>query len=726
LPWSVVMAALEPETGGNEAKEQDEKSQDGLRLGYHCTKDNSRLRVSVVAPTLPQNLKRLPVLLCCVVDTSGSMQVDAVIKDASGKAESAGLSVLALVKHSIKTIVTCLEDDDYLSIVAYSSEARVVTELQPMTKKNRETTLAALDALSPSGQTNLWDGLHTGLEMLRKAPKLDAANKNSAVLLFTDGLPNIVPPKGHMGMLEKYIDTHQTLPGTINTYGFGYSLDTALLCELSVRGQGSYAFIPDSSMVGTIFVNSLANLCCNVAKNTTLKLEANHARYDVTVLGGYDTQRTSWGVQINLGNVMYGQNRDIVVDFTPREQVADDEADEANTEDVEGKEQPGADDGSPYSLDADALSYISLRTSAPVKSALSCLADDNAGTGQATRRHYYRLRVCDELRECMGAMNLNDMDSAQKRIRDLITEIKGDKVVSGDAAVAGLLADLSGQGFEAISKREYYEKWGRHYLPSLIGAHLQQMNNNFKDPGVQFYGGGLFEKLRDTANDIFIKLPPPKARQVQSYGHHGYGGGVMLGGGGGGGGAKRGKAKGKAKKRVDMKQFYNVGGGCFGGRAKVKMLGGVEKRVDEVVRGDVCENGGVVVCVVRYRCAGGRVRMCEVGEEGLMITEYHPVRIGGEWVFPVEVDGVESREVEMEWVYNFVLSAGHVMKVGGVECCTLGHGMRENVVIEHEYFGTTKVVDDLRRQKGWGRGVVMMEAGAVSRDPESNLVTGLV
>jgi len=723
------MAALDPETGGNEAKEQDEKSPDGLRLSYHCTANN-RLRVSVLAPTLPAQLKRLPVLLCCVVDTSGSMQVDALIKDASGKAESAGLSVLALVKHSIKTIVHCLDDSDYLSIVAYSSEARIITKLLPMTASNRKATLTALDALSPSGQTNLWDGLHTGLEMLRKNTTLNASTKNSAVLLFTDGLPNIVPPKGHLGMLEKYIDTHQTLPGIINTYGFGYSLDTALLCSLSVRGQGSYAFIPDSSMVGTIFVNSLANLCCTVAKNVTLKVEAKHEMFEVKVLGGYDAVSTSWGVQINLGNVMYGQNRDIIVDFTPKEPPL--EKDHTIDAEEEGKEGAVGDvDTAPYSLDADALSYIWLRTSSPMKCAISCVCDDDA---QVTRRHYYRLRACDELRECMGAMKLNEMDSAQKKVKAMIKDIKADKLVKGDVAVAGLLADLSGQGFESISKREYYDKWGKHYLPSLIGAHLAQLNNNFKDPGVQHYGGALFQGLRDTANDVFIKLPPPKARNVQSYG--GYGGGGMGGGGGayrsagarnnkGGGGKKK-----KAAKRVDMKQFYNAGGGCFDGDSRVSMEGGVCKRVCEVVKGDVMEGGSAVVCVVRYACAGGRVALCGVGAQGLWLTEYHPVRVGGEWVFPVEIDGVRRREMSCEWVYNLVLSGegegGHVANVGGVECCTLGHGMKGNVVIEHAYFGTTKVVEDLRKQSGWESGCVMLKAGAVTRDAQSNLVNGIV
>ena len=35
--------------------------------------------------------------------------------------------------------------------------------------------------------------------------------------------------------------------------------------DIAHEGSGSYGFIPDSGFVGTIFVNSLSNLLCNIA-----------------------------------------------------------------------------------------------------------------------------------------------------------------------------------------------------------------------------------------------------------------------------------------------------------------------------------------------------------------------------------------------------------------------------------------------------------------------------
>ena len=49
----------------------------------------------------------------------------------------------------------------------------------------------------------------------------------------------------------------------------------------------------------------------------------------------------------------------------------------------------------------------------------------------------------------------------------------------------GILQDAEGQVKESISRQEWYNKWGKHYLPSLQKAHKFQVCNNFKDSGVQ-------------------------------------------------------------------------------------------------------------------------------------------------------------------------------------------------------------------------------------------------
>jgi Mg-chelatase subunit ChlD len=53
-----------------------------------------------------------------------------------------------------------------------------------------------------------------------------------SVLLLTDGMPNIVPPRGHLAMLQQYKE-ETGLECTVSTFGFGYSLNSTLLKELA-------------------------------------------------------------------------------------------------------------------------------------------------------------------------------------------------------------------------------------------------------------------------------------------------------------------------------------------------------------------------------------------------------------------------------------------------------------------------------------------------------------
>jgi len=85
-----------------------------------------------------------------------------------------------------------------------------------MTDENKVSVTAALENLSAGGQTNLWDGLKTGLDELKSTE-----GYNANVLLFTDGMPNVEPPRGHLGALRDYKDKTGSLKCAINTFGFG-------------------------------------------------------------------------------------------------------------------------------------------------------------------------------------------------------------------------------------------------------------------------------------------------------------------------------------------------------------------------------------------------------------------------------------------------------------------------------------------------------------------------
>jgi len=124
-----------------------------------------------------------------------------------------------------------------------------------MDNNNKFIAKEMIRKLKPEGQTNIWHALKKGMDLMKLQ---SSAERNPAIFLLTDGAPNINPNRGEENELKRYIEKFGNI-SVINTFGFGYSLDSILLNNLSLMGNGSYSFIPDSGMVGTIFVKAIAN-----------------------------------------------------------------------------------------------------------------------------------------------------------------------------------------------------------------------------------------------------------------------------------------------------------------------------------------------------------------------------------------------------------------------------------------------------------------------------------
>ena len=201
-----------------------------------------------------------------------------------------------------------------------------------------------------------------------------------------------------------------------------------------------------------------------------------------------------------------------------------------------------------------------------------------------------------------------------------------------DDALRGLIEDLTGQVTEAISRQDWFFRWGRHYLPSLERAHRLQLCTNFKDAGLQHYGGELFRMEQERADTTFCSLPAPEPSMLS------YRGGGM--------------GRSVPTRPVSMASFHCRGNPCFAGECMVKLASpGTFTRVDALRQGDRVasptsileypdEVGGLeVLCVVKTLC-GPTAPLVRMGQKmRLRITPWHPVRPGPElsWMFPCQV-----------------------------------------------------------------------------------------
>jgi len=471
----------------------------------------------------------------------------------------------------------------------------------------------------------------------------------------------------------------------LGTFGFGYNLDSLLLRDIADEGNGAYSFIPDVGFVGTVFIHAASNVLAVCGKNATVTVKAPagaHPLSQENVVGSKQVRVEDGILTFPLGSIAFGQSRDVCL----RVPCANWSALEVAMEYTDA-------------CSGEVLSHATVV--------------DELASGPDSIFQAYRLLSEKALKEAAAA---ECIQSAAAQLVATVVEDVQKSPCKGEPALAALLEDLQGQGSEAVSRQDWRDRWGRHYLRSLSCAHALQQCNNFKDPGVQRYGGEIFSDLRDEADEQFSRLPPPESTRV-----------VAPQAAAGVYGGRAGAAASPPRRQAapaSMARYNCASAPCFAGGCAVATPTGLQT-IGTLERGSlVLTPSGKSVkvsCVVVSRCHRGTAFFSEF-PEGLRITPYHPVRSNGLWMFPQDLHPVY--EAPCSYVYNLVVEDEHIVLVNGVECVTLGHGFTDSAVIQHDYLGTHKVVDDLRRCEGWASGRVFVER--MVRGGEKKNVCGLV
>lgn len=96
-----------------------------------------------------------------------------------------------------------------------------------------------------------------------------------------------------------------------------------------------------------------------------------------------------------------------------------------------------------------------------------------------------------------------------------------------------------------------------------------------------------------------------------------------------------------------------------------------------------------------------------------------------QWLMPCTLVS-SPNEISCDAVYNFALDQGHTVLVNDIECVTLGHAFKEDVV-RHIYYGSQKVIEDLQGldlEQNNGGFIEITEENLV-RNNQTGLVRGL-
>lgn len=250
---------------------------------------------------------------------------------------------------------------------------------------------------------------------------------------------------------------------------------------------------------------------------------------------------------------------------------------------------------------------------------------------------------------------------------------------------------------------QYFQKWGEHYMRSYLSAQRAQQCMNFKDPGLQIYGGDLFHTLQEAGDTAFVTLPAPKpSRKYVSP-----------------------AAAASYVAPVSMASYHNPSGGCFAAHCRVEMANGQKKPIVDLKPGDIVSTpSGPAQVIALVSCGSGKRAQPMVQLGDLCITPWHPIVLpNGKWGFPTDLVPFQDRIIST--VYNLVLTSGHVVNVEGYECITLGHGFTEPIAA-HPYFGTDAVIKDLMKQPGWAEGRPVFKNLVATHDADTGLINGWI
>lgn len=324
--------------------------------------------------------------------------------------------------------------------------------------------------------------------------------------------------------------------------------------------------------------------------------------------------------------------------------------------------------------------------------------------------------------------DLIKIDSAELRLNKLNDHLESIKSSSNglECLDKGLLLDLQGEVSKAIVTKDEFKRWGIHYLRGLIASYSTQQRSNFKDKLMQYFGGktgSLFDSLVSQIEKIFCDLPAPvpsgnppsfsrrssSSMQPQS--------------------ALNTNAK---PSRTFGQRYYDPKGVCFDGNASVTLANGSSKLIKDVKKADqlMCDSSKTrtasVVAVVKTILPDGKAALVQM-PDGMRITPYHPISANNQgsfdqpgWIFPCEF--LDAREYDCPEVFNFVLDQHHSVLLNNcLTSVTLGHGYTKGI-LKHDYFGTQRIINDLKKIDGWDQGLVEMFPDWIKRDPESGLV----
>lgn len=225
---------------------------DGARLpGTHPAAAGERLLRVGLQTRSEDRASRPDAALTFVIDVSGSM-------GEPGR--------LDLVQDALHTLVDQLRPTDSIAIVEFSTNARVVREMTPVSDARRLHT--AIDSLHVQASTNLEAGLVLGYQVARDGFR---AGRTNRVIVLSDGLANTGSTESEPILRRVREEAAKQI--ALLGVGVGSEYGDELMEQLADRGDGFAVYVSEREQARKVFVEQLP---------ATLSVRALDAKVQVT------------------------------------------------------------------------------------------------------------------------------------------------------------------------------------------------------------------------------------------------------------------------------------------------------------------------------------------------------------------------------------------------------------------------------------------------------------
>jgi len=274
---------------------------------------------------------RVPVDAVLILDRSGSMS---------------GVK-MDRARDAARALVQALGEDDRLSIVEFGSDAAVALPTTAVTPQARARALAAIEAIEPTGGTNLGAALAAAGPQLAEGRGRGRVEK---VFLASDGQAN-EGISDRNGLLR--LAASQLAGATLSTFGVGDDYDEDLMAALAAQAGGRARYIDSPQILPGAFRDELSRASTLTARNVRVRVLPAGATDAVRPVG-YAAQE-GW---IRLPDFAAGEERRVLyrLELQPRAGTAAVASVELVYEGAEGKqEQARADASATFTADASLL-----------------------------------------------------------------------------------------------------------------------------------------------------------------------------------------------------------------------------------------------------------------------------------------------------------------------------------------------------------------------------------